>query len=365
MPNVAARCAITSGPQERCRASPPNHSPGAHGPPIACPDKLKTAETPNQHSALSWRRRAPVVPREHRAIRSGTLACQAPAALAARAGHPPLVANLSGFTSANVAFPATQVFVHPPETDGLISGGLLRNGRWANGKNEATRRKIVGTIARALSASPGSSFVDLGANIGTFSLPLLSAGFHGLLFEAMPANAWLLHASVCALGASASAQVFAPIALSSHSNGSACMKIMKPSNAGAVAATPDDGAGCAMGDRVPVATLDSLVDCRRSGTRVAAMKMDVEGSEVAVLQGAKAFIRHCRPAAMFVEDNTYYRQMNPGSPDLMQMLAQIGYVVKERLTHADYHLEPVERATKDRPHPQNQLDGSLSKRHGP
>ena len=285
--------------------------------------------------------------REHRAIRSGTLACQAPAALAARAGHPPLVANLSGFTSANVAFPATQVFVHPPETDGLISGGLLRNGRWANGKNEATRRKIVGTIARALSASPGSSFVDLGANIGTFSLPLLSAGFHGLLFEAMPANAWLLHASVCALGASASAQVFAPIALSSHSNGSACMQMAKPSNYGAVAATPDDGAGCAMGDRVPVATLDSLVDCRRSGTRVAAMKMDVEGSEVAVLQGAKAFIRHCRPAAMFVEDNTYYRQTSPGSPDLMQMLAQSGYVVKERLTHADYHLEPVERATKE------------------
>ena len=106
-----------------------------------------------------------MVPREHRAIRSGTLACQAPAALAARAGHPPLVANLSGFTSANFAFPAMQVFVHPPETDGLISGGLLRNGRWANGKNEATRRKIVGTIARALSASPGSSFVDLGANI--------------------------------------------------------------------------------------------------------------------------------------------------------------------------------------------------------
>ena len=277
-------------------------------------------------------------------IQSGGLGCAEPAALAALAGHSPLVANMSGFKSSGFTFPTTQVFVHPPERDRIISAGLLQSGQWAHKGNEATRRKIVGMIARVLSAAPGTSFLDLGANIGTFSMPLLAAGFRGLLFEAMPANAWLLRASVCALGAT-TASIFAPIALGSHSGGSACMQILKASNSGAAAAMLDDGAGCAAGARVPVATLDSLVDCRSAGTRVAAMKMDVEGSEVAVMQGAMAFLSRCRPASIFVEVNKFFdkaaiiapRSSKNRSSDMMRMLTLNGYVVKQKLSHHDYH----------------------------
>jgi hypothetical protein len=83
-------------------------------------------------------------------------------------------------------------------------------------------------------STPAAIFMDIGANIGTFSLPLLAAGYSGLLVEASPRNAWRLRASICALGpiAHSHAIVVAPVALSSTSNGTACMKLAKSQNMG-------------------------------------------------------------------------------------------------------------------------------------
>ena len=108
-------------------------------------------------------------------LQFGALGCARPEDLAAVAGLPVHEANMSGFGG----LPSTRVFVHPPAQDRLISKGLLEGGRWAHRHNDETRQAIVSRMARALSrAVPGARFADVGANLGTFSLPLLAAGRH-------------------------------------------------------------------------------------------------------------------------------------------------------------------------------------------
>ena len=127
--------------------------------------------------------------------------------------------------------------------------------RWAHNHKATRRRNIVGIVARvALWTSPGGSFVDLGANIGTFSCTAAASGrlpWAALRGDAPECVAAACGASVCALGAPTSARIFVPIALGSRSGESACMQAVNAFNSGAAAAMPDDGPpGCAMGARV-------------------------------------------------------------------------------------------------------------------
>ena len=133
--------------------------------------------------------------------------CVPPDQLAVKADGAVLIANMTGFRAASFSYketstnitirlpevqvPTVRVYVHPPEQDYIISRGLLTKGGWWYPHNERTRRSIVGTMLQLLAqAPPGASFFDLGGNIGTFSLPLLAAGYSGLIAEASPRNAW-------------------------------------------------------------------------------------------------------------------------------------------------------------------------------
>jgi len=246
-------------------------------------------------------------------LQKGILGCVRPDELAVLAGSPVLAANMTGFRVAawrglpEQRVPSVRVYVHPPEEDHLISKGLLKTGSWAHAGNEMTRRSIVGLIMQLLSqAPPGASFMDIGANIGTFSLPLLAAGYPGLLVEASPRNAWRLRAGVCALGplASAAATVVAPVALGNGSAATACMRAAKAANAGTMSVVARHKGLCD-GNEVPAAQLDDLVfagkDAPPSCASLVALKIDVEQYELEVFQGAARVLRHCRPRHIFIE----------------------------------------------------------------
>ena len=245
--------------------------------------------------------------------------------------------TLRSFVTSSGTLPAARICLHPPEQDRLISKGILTHGQWASVSNEQTRKHVIGKMLESLKAQPGAVFVDLGANIGTFSLQLLAAGFRGILVEAFPPNVRLLQRSLCVNGFESQATLFAPLALTNGSSTSAiCMALLDAGNSGTPTVTPTvDGVaerarGSCRDGTMPVSTtsVDAIIDCPAHS--VAALKMDVEKSELEVLRGASLFLRQCRPRDVFIED------LHQGR--VVKMLTSAGYAVGRQVGAFDFHL---------------------------
>jgi FkbM family methyltransferase len=148
---------------------------------------------------------------------------------------------------------------------------------------------MTGWIARHLASSPEGIFIDVGANMGWHAV---QAARHPnvetvVAFEPDAFNAWLLDRNLsinhvdnvvvcaCALGAR---------------SGIAKLHRYKPSNLGRHSLIADYGRGTKL---VPVRDLDGALDNLHLGDRrIVALKIDVEGYEPAVIDGAsRALIR--------------------------------------------------------------------------
>lgn len=138
--------------------------------------------------------------------------------------------------------------------------------------------------------------IDAGGNIGLTALILsaLVPDGHVHVFEALPANAEYLRANIAANGVR-NCTVNA-VALGSRP-GSVPMKASGP---GSHVMPGVGGDGATM---VPMTTLDSYVEAAGL-TRIDFIKMDVEGFEPAVLEGASATVERFRPPVL-MEFNTW------------------------------------------------------------
>jgi FkbM family methyltransferase len=144
---------------------------------------------------------------------------------------------------------------------------------------------------------PGGTAIDVGANLGEWTVPLARAvGRSGqvLACEPAPRAAKALEAT---LGANALRQAeVIRCALGDH-DGSAEFSVPVITSARADSGTARIG-GASLGREamnVPLSSLDSLAAKRRLD-RVDLIKIDVEGHERQVLDGADATLGKCRPA---------------------------------------------------------------------
>jgi FkbM family methyltransferase len=200
------------------------------------------------------------------------------------------------------------VFVHYGEEAGLVS---LLLGGYEKSESEAL-------CALAL---PGSVAVDVGANIGMYTIPLASAvGPRGtvLAFEPFSVNVARLRENVdrngltnvemhrLALGAR-SGEVVLHLAADSlyHST----EWVPHGSTAGTVS--------------VPMAALDAVWR-ERGAPPVSVLKVDVEGAEPGVLRGARELLNTCRPAIL-VEAVSSARL-----DELVRVLGPLGYAHTRR-----------------------------------
>ena len=137
---------------------------------------------------------------------------------------------------------------------------------------------------------PDALMVDVGANIGLASMPVAAMGREVIAFEPVPSNQRAYMLSVCvngfaghvtlvgaAVGASSgSADIFVP---RGRADNTALGKDVSTANVG----------GEADSIRVPVVTLDAILrpeDVRR----IWLLKIDVQGYELRVLEGARAVL---------------------------------------------------------------------------
>jgi len=157
----------------------------------------------------------------------------------------------------------------------------------------------------------GGTFLDIGSNLGYFSLQFASAGWSVLAVEPMSHNRRAISLSMC-VNPDVGARIrLISTALTSpaSSDGGAC--ILRSSDAtnignghlscGAQAKPCTDGEH-AVCEEVPLMTLDRLLDGTRP--RLAAIdvvKMDVEGLECQVLEGASDLFTQYRPSLLVME----------------------------------------------------------------
>lgn len=231
--------------------------------------------------------------------------------------------------------PRTQICVHPPESDTIISKGVVWRGHWAVDCNEEYRLRTLCAIVKAVRTSklPRVWVLDIGANIGTFTLPLVAAGVNVLAFEADPLNAALLNGSLAAQRhMHAQASVPPPPlgevrlvsgALAATAGGQLCIRRESERNSGssrldfAGAATSSSSADGPCRHVVRTITLDQAVEAElgmslgpvgaRQGSRAAdgaaivAAKIDVQGAEAHVLAGATRLLRESPPHTVYME----------------------------------------------------------------
>lgn len=189
-------------------------------------------------------------------------------------------------------------------------------GRCLAGYGEYSADEVTALVG---ALPPGAVVVEAGSNIGAITVPLAAAAGTVLAFEPQPFVYNVLCGNL-ALNGCANVKAF-PIAL-----GRGGTMALPPGLDYAAPSANFGGVSLVAGDSVAVAALDRL-----ELPRLDLLKVDVEGMEIDVLEGARRTIERCRPV-LYVEDD---RAENSGR--LRALIASLGY---------DYtvHTPPLVRA---------------------
>jgi FkbM family methyltransferase len=192
------------------------------------------------------------------------------------------------------------------------------------------------TLAALL--SPGDTFVDVGAHIGYHAVRgALAVGPHGRVFafEADPHNFSRLAGHLRQF----SWAVAMPKAVSSASGSLTFERSSQLGESGwGTLTTVRD---LAKGEHVSVdaVSLDDWFSANRP-ERVAAMKIDAEGSEVDILRGAANFLNHARPAIVIEANDVVLRQAHTSALELTRLLRANKYDLFELETRSLRLLPP-------------------------
>lgn len=188
----------------------------------------------------------------------------------------------------------------------------------------------------------GDTFVEAGANIGALTVPLaqrVGPSGQGFAFEPQRQNHQMLCANLALNGLSNVRARCAGLAAADGVMTAPVFDPARPNNYGDVRLVADEGHG---GEAVPVATVDGL-----GLSRCRLIKIDVQGMEPQVLEGAKATIAACRPA-LWVENDD-----RAASPALIRRIRALGY----RLW---WHLAPLYNPDNFRQVSENVFDKVVS-----
>lgn len=214
-------------------------------------------------------------------------------------------ARLAQMTS-GLHFPAFSMLVHDPAEDKYNSRALLKSGRY--------ERPLVDVVLNALAAAGGrEAFLDIGVNLGVYTLSALAGGYRSVGFEAMAYNAELVAASAARMRAESRLSLFKTAVTDTAARAQLCIA------SGAGGATNrgngqlkrmdvcNGGAGSTIvHEIVPAMSVDAAMhitaDPTLNATCFAAAKIDVEGSEARALRGARRIMTGaCPPCDVIVE----------------------------------------------------------------
>jgi FkbM family methyltransferase len=203
-------------------------------------------------------------------------------------------------------------------SDNVISKSLRIYGEWAEHELSILRSFI----------STGATVIDVGANIGTHTLPFSRWVGSGRVIsvEAQPAICEILRLN-CRQNGCANVEVVSAICGEKRRHVKFRPDYTSDENFGGISfadAQSDtrlalrrwlDRLRSSVATSIPVTTLDNL----SRGRRVSFIKLDIEGMELDALRGGRELIVRCRPVIFFEQNNTAHLS------ETYDYLAGIGY----------------------------------------
>ena len=189
-------------------------------------------------------------------------------------------------------------------------------------------------IAAAL--KPGDTFVDVGANIGFFSLladRLVGSEGRVHAVEATPSTADLLDDNIALNGAGT---IIVHRCAAGERTGTASMVVDETGNIGSNHLARDGEASEGGNAPIVLRRLDELLD----GEAIRLIKLDIEGAEAMALRGAGALLDgDDAPALLFEFTPHMLRRLGDDPAALLEYLEAKGYMIYEihpgRLTQRD------------------------------
>lgn len=169
---------------------------------------------------------------------------------------------------------------------------------------------------------PGTCVIDVGANVGFFTLQFaswVSGGGKVLALEPEAVNFARLEDAVRQAGLTAVVESIRAAVADAVGDG---FLELNPGHPG------DHKLGSA-GVPVPLTTLDELL-AARGWPEVSLIKIDVQGAEARVLAGARRVIERFRPALFVEVDDRMLRQYGSSAAELLTSGAALGYAPHAR-----------------------------------
>jgi FkbM family methyltransferase len=186
---------------------------------------------------------------------------------------------------------------------------------------DGVERRMLRSLVR-----PGDSFVDVGANHGSFCVmaaPLLGPSGRIVAIEPQPRLAALLRRTLAA-NLPADRWNVLEIACADRAGQALFYQPLQTSGrAGLVAGYSADGDHESF--TVPIAPFDQAVDWALLPGRIV-LKLDIEGGESAFLRGAQAMIRARRPAIILEINLASIAAAGSSLPAFRSQLSDLGYV---------------------------------------
>lgn len=186
-------------------------------------------------------------------------------------------------------------------------------------------------------------FIDVGANLGYYTLLALQRGVPVVAFEPQPQNLRCLYANLLANGWDDRAEVF-PVALAERPG---LLPMFGASGPSASLVRGWAGYSAKHRQLVPVSTLDHVLNGRFPGENLL-VKIDVEGAEYGVLRGGMQTLAR-RPAPAWLLEVCLHEfhpdGANPDYPEVFRLFREHGY---RAFAIVDGEIAPIEREDIER-----------------
>ena len=218
-------------------------------------------------------------------------------------------------------------------TDRYISHDIQQSGAY-----EPYESSLFASLVR-----PGARVVDVGANIGWYSLVAASSGAGSVIaIEPETANVGLLRSNITANGLQ-SVVLVQELALARERRSGARLWLSSD-NLGDHRLTHEDGR---RSQRCEVATLDTVVESTLGADfAIDVLKSDTQGMELEVLRGAERTLRaSSRTMAIFLECGPAGLAANGGSPDELLSLLDEYSLRMFCIDELEQRLRPIARSS--------------------
>lgn len=233
--------------------------------------------------------------------------------------------------------PSVSVFTYPKDQDNFVSGFIQEQGGWQSDK--------LRLLCESFSRVAAGNFLDVGANIGSISLPMARciAGKGDVIsVEGMPDTGKHLLAGVRANRAKNIAIYQYALSNAYGAPSASLVMHLDPTNKGGSSIVGNKHSREELESlgqtivRVPVTTLDAIADVDPRMQRVLVMKFDVEGFEGQVLHGARGFFGRFPPCYLQIEliSEWLFKAHTPREA-VLRALEQYGYSTARQISSVD------------------------------